>query len=171
LEDFPEFLRDRVNEKNELACYANGEITFKIRGIFAKVSVVWNFEAPAGGGDTHYSIICGSSANVVIKQGKEQNYKSELYIEPVPGISQEVVQKAIAKLSDKYEGLKVEQQDTNWHVVIPDKYRVGHETHFGQVMERFLKYLAEGKLPEWEIANMRAKYYTTTKALEMAERQ
>jgi hypothetical protein len=38
-------------------------------------------------------------------------------------------------------------------------------------MERFLKYMNEGKLPEWETANMRAKYYTTTKALEMAERQ
>jgi hypothetical protein len=38
-------------------------------------------------------------------------------------------------------------------------------------MERFLKYLAQGNLPEWEIANMRAKYYTTIKALEMAQRQ
>jgi hypothetical protein len=27
----------------------------------------------------------------------------------------------------------------------------------------------DGKLPEWEVPNMIAKYYTTTKALEIAK--
>jgi len=36
-------------------------------------------------------------------------------------------------------------------------------------MERFLKYLSEGKLPAWEAPNMLAKYYTTTRALEIAK--
>ena len=48
---------------------------------------------------------------------------------------------------------------------IPAKYRVGHEAHFGQVTEHFLDYLKEGKLPDWEVPNMLAKYYTTTSAL------
>ena len=44
----------------------------------------------------------------------------------------------------------------------------GHEAHFAQVTERFLTYITAHKLPEWEEPNMLAKYYTTTKALEMA---
>jgi hypothetical protein len=55
-----------------------------------------------------------------------------------------------------------------WQVLIPEKYRVGHEAHFGEVMERFLGYLEAGKLPAWEVPNMLAKYYTTTTALQMA---
>ena len=35
--------------------------------------------------------------------------------------------------------------------------------------EKYLKYLVDGKLPEWEVPNMIAKYYVTTKALEMAK--
>lgn len=175
LDDFPDFLKGGLNEKGELSCYANGEIVFKIKGLYARVSVVWNFEAPPGGQDTHYAIIRGSLVNAIIRQGKEQNYKPELYIEPATGVKPDelklAVEKAVDKLTQDYGLLNVEEQNDCWRVIIPDKYRVGHEAHFGQVMERFLKYLAEGKLPEWEIANMRAKYYTTIKALEMAERQ
>ena len=52
--------------------------------------------------------------------------------------------------------------------MIPDEYRVGHEAHFGQVTGNFLKYLSEGRLPEWEVPCMIAKYYTTTRGLQMA---
>jgi len=170
LDDFPDFLKGQVNAKGELACFASGEIIFKIKGIFAKVSVVWNFEAPPGGADTHYAIMRGSKANLIIKQEKEQSYKPELYIEQADK-NKLTVETAVDKLTKNYDGLAVDEQNGIPHIVIPDKYRVGHEAHFGQVMERFLKYMNEGKLPEWEIANMRAKYYTTTKALGMAERQ
>ena len=53
----------------------------------------------------------------------------------------------------------------------PDKYRIGHEAHFGQVTEKYLRFLVDGKLPDWEVPNMIAKYYTTTMALEMALRK
>jgi predicted dehydrogenase len=174
LEDFPDFLKNGINDKGELACYANGDITFKVKGVYAKVSVVWNFEAPQGGGDTHYSIVRGTKANAVVRQSKEQNYRPELYIEPAagnnPGEFESVAQNTIAELAKKYEGVAIQKDGNAWRVIIPDKYRVGHEAHFAQVMERFLKYLAEGSLPDWEQANMLAKYYTTTKALEMAQK-
>ncbi|WP_304379597.1 putative oxidoreductase C-terminal domain-containing protein, partial [uncultured Parabacteroides sp.] len=35
--------------------------------------------------------------------------------------------------------------------------------------EHFLDYLKDGKLPDWEVSNMLAKYYTTTSALDMAK--
>ena len=52
---------------------------------------------------------------------------------------------------------------------IRDRYRVEHEAHFGQVTENYLQYLQDGKLPDWEVPNMIAKYYVTTHALEMAK--
>ena len=57
-----------------------------------------------------------------------------------------------------------------WHVVIPDKCRVGHEAHFRNVMDAYLEYLVEGRLPDWEVPNMLAKYYITTKSLELARK-
>ncbi len=169
--EFPDYLRDNVDENNVLHVYANGEMTYRINGIHAKVSVVWNYQAPEGG-DTHYSIMRGSRSNLVIRQGEAQNYQPELYIEPVQGITraslETPVQQAMDKLTQSYPGLQTEPTDQGWHVMIPERYRVGHEAHFAQVTEKYLEYLIDGKLPEWEVRNMLAKYYTTTTALQMA---
>ncbi|MDH4092336.1 MAG: oxidoreductase, partial [Cyclobacteriaceae bacterium] len=43
-----------------------------------------------------------------------------------------------------------------------------HEAHFTRVTEKFLEYLKNKNMPDWEVPNMLAKYYTTTKALELA---
>ena len=36
-------------------------------------------------------------------------------------------------------------------------------------MEKFLQYVKQGKLPDWEVPNMITKYYITTTALELAK--
>ncbi len=46
-------------------------------------------------------------------------------------------------------------------------YHNGHEAHFTQVTEHFLKYLSAGKLPEWEVPNMLTKYATIMQAYEL----
>ena len=76
----------------------------------------------------------------------------------------------LKELEKKYPNIDLEKtkEGKGWHVIIPDFYRNGHEAHFGQVTENFLKYLVDGKLPEWEVPNMIAKYYVTTQALKMA---
>ncbi len=56
-------------------------------------------------------------------------------------------------------------------MVIPEKYKEGHEAHFARVTEKFLDYLKNGNMPDWEVPNMLAKYYTTTKGLELARQQ
>jgi len=175
LEDFPAFLKDKLNDKGVLPCYANGEIIFTLKGIHAKVSVVWNFQAPRGAKDTHYSVMKGSKAVVSIRQGKEQNYQQELYVEAAAGAGRDklakVLEKAVAALQSKYPGVELEQKGNIWHVLIPDKYRIGHEAHFRQVTERYLKYLIDGKLPHWEVLNMKTKYNITTEALKLANLQ
>ncbi len=172
LENYPQFLNTLVIN-NILNAYSNGEINYKLKGINAKVIVEWKYKAPEGGRDTHYSIVRGTKTNIIIKQGKEQNYKPELYIESInpndPNELDEKIVNSISKLGDKYPGLDVEKENEYWHVLIPQKYRIGHEAHFGQVMDRFLDYLVDGKLPDWEVPNMITKYYTTTQALEQAK--
>ncbi len=47
---------------------------------------------------------------------------------------------------------------------------MGHEQHFAQVTEKFLRFLAEGNMPAWEVPDMLAKYYTTTEAYRLSHR-
>jgi predicted dehydrogenase len=172
LAEFPGFLKSRLDPQGSLPVYSNGEMIYRIKKHWARVSVQWNFEAPAGGGDTHFSVVRGTRCDVIIRQGREQNYRPELYMEAAAG--EDTVRfgrdltAAIGKLNKRYPGLGLRHEGTAWHVLIPDSYRVGHEAHFGQVANAYLEYLKRGKLPSWEVPNMLAKYYTTTRALEMA---
>ena len=113
----------------------------------------------------------GSRVNLVIRQGPEQNNRPELYIEPPPRQTHSLARELaleMVRLQKLYPGVRTEREGKLWHVIIPDKYRIGHEAHFRQVMQRYLKYLVDGKLPAWEVPNMLTKYRTTTAALEMA---
>jgi len=44
-----------------------------------------------------------------------------------------------------------------------------HDDHFAEVLQNFLSYRKEGKLPEWEKSFLLAKYYLTTQALARAK--
>ena len=165
LDDYPDFLQGDVHD-GVLQVYANGQIDYVLKGVHARVVVTWAFEPPAGGGDTHYSTMRGTRADLVIRQGPEQGYIPELYIEP--SVPPGDVSAAFAPVAARYPGVQLEPYGNGWHVVIPDSYRVGHEAHFGEVTRRFLEYLSEGTLPDWEVPNMIAKYYTTTQAWKMA---
>lgn len=171
LKTYPDYLKKDVNAQGTLGVFSNGEINYQIKGINAKVSVIWNFEAPGGAGDTHFSIMKGSKANLIIRQGKEENYKPLLYIEPVnkdDKMFEQELKSAVAKVQAKYPGIDVERAGDLWTVTVPQKYHNGHEAHFGQVMEKYLEYLQNHNLPEWEVPNMITKYFITTSALEKA---
>lgn len=173
LEQYPDFLQKDLDGQT-LKVYANGEINYKLKGKYAKVSVIWNFEAPEGTGDTHFSIMRGTVCDLIIKQGAEQNYKPTLYVQAKIDNGLDTFESELAKVVEQdiaanFPGLKLAKQaDKLWMVEIPDQYKVGHEAHFGQVTAKFLGYLKDGKLPEWEVPNMITKYYTTTQALKMA---
>jgi predicted dehydrogenase len=171
---FPRFLRAKLNADGALPVYANGEMVYTLKGVHVRVTVRWNFQAPEGAGDAHYSVMRGTRANIVIRQGREQNFRPELYVEPVAGADaaelERALSRAVTENQRRYPGLSLEALHAGWRIVIPDECRTGHEAHFRQVAERYLKYLVDGKLPEWEVPNMLTKYRTTTAALHMARR-
>jgi hypothetical protein len=75
----------------------------------------------------------------------------------------------VAALQTTFPGVAVEDLGEQLRVTIPDKYRVGHEEHFAEVTDRFLQYLKNPtSLPAWERPNMLAKYYVTTKGVELS---
>ena len=174
LDGYPDYLKKDLIKDSVLSVYSNGEINYTLKGIHAKASVIWNYEAPEGAKDTHYSIMRGTNANLIINQGAKENYKATLYVQNVgTGSHDEFVLKlkaAVTSLQSKYPGLEVIQSGSDITISIPDKYKVGHEAHFTQVTEKYLQYLKAGKLPDWEVPNMIAKYYTTTAALKLAQK-
>lgn len=164
---FPEQFKLDANGKYPYFC--NGQANFSVKGVNVSAEVIWNYEAPKGTGDTHYSIIKGTKANILILQEKEQNFKPELYVAPASGTDfaelGAALQSFIGSL-EQYPNISVDGEKGRWRIDIPDEYRIGHEAHFGQVTDRFLKLLDGEPMPTWEKSNMLAKYYVTTKALE-----
>jgi len=112
----------------------------------------------------------GTKANLIIRQGIDENYKPTLYIEPVQHDSshEQALKDQIVKLQEKFPGVSIEKSGNAWVVVIPEKYKEGHEAHFSRVAEKYLEYVKNGNMPAWEVPNMLTKYYTTTRALEIA---
>ena len=172
LDRYPDYFKKDIGPDGALEIYANGEVGYALRGVHAKVTALWRFEAPSGAGDTHSALLRGTRCNLLIQQGAEQNYKPALYAENKSGATaaqfEQALHAAVAKLNANWPGVDLRSAGASWEIVIPDKYRVSHEQHFGQVTEKFLHYLAEGKMPDWEVPNMLAKYYTTTEAYRLS---
>lgn len=168
---WPDYLKPLVDSAGVLQTTANGEFTYTLRGVHVKVSVLWRFEAPAGAGDTHDSLLRGTKASLHIRQGADQGYKPVLYIEPAgePDAAwHTALDAAINRLSVLWPGIALKDLGGRWEVVIPEKYKVGHEAHFGQVTQDFLAYLKGKPVPAWEVPNTLAKYRTIMDAWHLS---
>jgi predicted dehydrogenase len=169
---FPGTLASSVKD-GKLEYYCNTLVSYTLRGVHATLSVIWDWEAPAGSGDTHFAFYRGTRARVEVRQTRADRYQPELYVVPSDATSAAQVLAAVhaklRSLHSQYPGVAVEQQARELHVVIPDALRVGHEAHFAEVTTKFLQYLRNrGTMPGWEHANMLAKYYVTTTGTELS---
>ncbi len=167
---FPQALALQVHD-GKFDYFCNNSVHYTLRGIHVKLDVIWNWEAPAGSGDAYEAVFRGSKANVEIRQGKPENYIPELYIRPAQEADRaEVlseVRKKIEDLQADWPGLAMAEADGEARIVIPERFRVGHEAHFAQVANRFFAYLRDPKqVPSWERPNMLAKYYVSTTGVQ-----
>ena len=173
LTEWPAYLKGSVDKNNVLQCKANGEFTYTLKGVHAKVSVEWHFMPPTGGGDTHYSVMRGSNTELVIRQGPRQGFRPVLYIKLRPGAdivkTETALNLALTEIGDTYPGIKAvpardEEEGAVWKLDVPKKYDIGHEAHFSQVMKQFLAWVKAGKMPEQECQNLLVKYHTLSEA-------
>ena len=173
LGSWPDFLAPKVSG-GMLDVFANGRIDYALRGVHARVSVRWDFEAPPGAGDTHHSQLRGTRASLVIRQGEREAFGPVLYLEPHATTARSAWEAgaaaAMPHVAQRYPGVELRPSDRGFEVVVPAHYHVGHEAHFGQVADDFLRFVTARALPSWEVPNMLAKYYTTTQALTIATR-
>jgi hypothetical protein len=154
---------------SRLDYFCNTRVGYTVRGVYVTLNVLWDFEATSGGGDMHFAVFRGTRAQVEVRQGAEQGYRSELYVVPCEAGVAEALRRRVDVLQRAFPGLTVEDEGGALRVAIPDRYRLGHEAHFAAVTRQFLAYLAEPKsLPAWERPNLMAKYHVTTGGVALA---
>jgi predicted dehydrogenase len=158
-----------------LEYFCNTLVSYTLRGVHVTLNVIWDWEAPAGAGDTHFAVYRGGRSRIEARQSKADGYRPELYVVPsAPAEKARVhaaVEKRVAALQARFPGIAVEPRGGEIRVTIPDAFRVGHEAHFAEVTRNFLAYLKDrGRLPEWERPNMLAKYTVTTTGAELSRR-
>src|SRR5688572_12607982 len=65
-----------------LEYYANTLVSYAVRGVHTKLNVIWDWEAPPGGGDTHFAFYRGTRARIEVRQTAADKYLTELYVVP-----------------------------------------------------------------------------------------
>lgn len=170
---FPDFLQKYINN-SVLEVYGNGKIDYQVKGKNISVTVLWNYEAPKGGGDTYNGLIRGTNASIEITQDQSVNYIKELFIQKEKSFDEQTfdsnIVKAVTDLQASYPYVSAEKvAEGRYKIIAPLEFRKGHEDYFGMVAEKYFGYLVNRDMPEWEISNTITKYYITTTALEMAK--
>jgi predicted dehydrogenase len=168
--EFPPRLAQWV-EGDSLGCECNTQVVFALRGVTVKLDVLWDDESTHA--DTHDAVYRGSKARVEVRQGEREAWRPEVYVVPNEGASGEEVLRAVtarvAALQDRWPGIAAAETSGEIRLTIPDRHRLGHENHFGEVASRFLEYVAApASLPGWEKPNMLVKYFITTRGTELS---
>jgi len=160
----PELLSNVKQGRLEYDC--NGEVHYQIRGIHVRLAAIWNYESPTGV-DLHHAVYRGSNARVEVRQGEAEKYVPEVYVIPSGPQTRAAVVRGLDAhmrgLQSEFAGVAYVPTGDEFHITIPDRYRVGHEAHFAQVLGQFLGYLgAPQSMPSWERPNMISKYTVST---------
>jgi predicted dehydrogenase len=167
--DFPDHLAPWVKD-GRLEYFSNHAVACTVRGVHVALDVQWGWESAAG--DEYEAVFRGSKSRAEIRQ----KTAPELYIVPNSAAIADAVFAALRRkidaLQPAWPGVAVDIRGGEAHIVIPEKYRVGHEAHFAQVARAFLKYMQDPKsLPAWEKSNMLVKYAITTRGVELSRQR
>jgi len=159
LDDFPPAIRTAVSG-NALQYLCNAQIDYRLRGVSARIVSLWNLAVPEKGGDTHYAILRGTLADLVIDQGPDTGFITRLSVHPVsPGKAYATkLADAVAALQTQFPSLAIEPDGQVYRVVNAKALRTTHEEHFAAVLEDFLGYIDRGQWPENLGPDLVAKY-------------
>ena len=168
--DFPPALAGHVHG-GTLDYYCNNSVAYTLRGVHVELEILWNWEAVEGG-DLYEASFRGTKSRVEIRQGPSERFVPEVYIAGANAGVAAAVEKRVAALQSRWPGLAAAPSGPEIRMVVPEKFRVGHEAHFGQVTNRFFDYVTSPKsLPAWETPYMLAKYAVSTKGVEIGRKQ
>ena len=161
------------NVSGDRLLYAgNGTATVRLRGVHVRLTALWDYEPPPGGGDTHEAVARGTVGRVEVRPGRRRTGRSCRSWPPTrPGTRRCWLPSAAAARGGRGSspGCRPATSATAVHVEVPDHLRVGHEAHFAAVVREFAHYFHNPRqVPAWERPNLLTKYYLTTRATEIA---
>jgi predicted dehydrogenase len=169
LPEIPESLKQYMKD-TILEVFANGSISYQVKGIYAEVRVDWRSATPKDGNDLRNAYAKGTKATLFIKQEYGQKYP-KLYAQKGEKGSEKDFQnnlvQAIDRIQANYPGISLSQEAKNTEIVMPSDLEISHDPTF----KVFIGYLINRDMPKWEVPNTIAKYYITTTALEMAKKK
>jgi hypothetical protein len=165
---FPEYLK-RSLSSDVLSYFCNNELEYSVRGFRARLRVEWKYEAPQGVGDTVTAVFRGTRSSIELQQGAAEKYRAEIYVVPNRGTEPTGMVRALSEALAPWDSMEVEDQGSRLRIVIPERYRIGHEAHFSVLLGTFLGYVRNpDSQPSWEKPNMLAKYYVTTAGVALS---
>ena len=171
LEDFPEFLYDRV-ANGQLLYLCNAALSYELRGLKVEIETLWDLDEPPGGGDLHRAVLRGTRSDLIVEQGPGTQFQPTLSIQPVePGKGYgDALAGAVNQMQDEFPGLGVDAAGTGFRVRIPPMLRTTHEQHFAAVLRNFVTCLDEDKWPESVGSDLETKYTLLARALDLCHR-
>jgi predicted dehydrogenase len=172
LPGYPPELQTRVVHE-QLYYAGNNSVTFALRGVHVKLATAWEYEAAAGG-DMHQSEARGTKATVSVRQ--EPGKPPEVFVTATGSTDHDAMMRLLREkcigLQREFAGMWMKDLGAEAQMVIPNNWRSGHEDHFAVVLDEFIRYFKTPRaVPPWERPNALARYYITTKAVEMARGQ
>lgn len=169
LDTFAAAVRSHVSN-GDLQYLCNAAIEYKLRRIPVQVESLWNLAIPEGGGDTHFGVLRGTHAQLIVDQGQETGFKTRLTVRPVRNSRayEQALASAISALQAEFPGTGYEAQGEVYRVRIPDALRTGHETHFAEVLDEFLAYIESGEWPRQLGPDLVTKYTLLLRARELS---
>jgi predicted dehydrogenase len=171
LDDFPEVIRDRIAD-GVLSYLCNAAIRFQLRDIAVAIESRWALAIAEGGGDTHYVLVRGTAADLIVEHSGRTHYVTELTVRPVEGGAgyAAALRSAIKTLEDAFPGLGIEPSAGEFRITIPHALRTTHEQHFAKVLDQFLSRIDGGELSDNCGRDLVAKYTLLARAVELSRR-
>lgn len=169
LADFPASLGHYV-VGDTLSLLCNAAVSFRARGVPARIESRWAPAVPDGGGDTHRVAVHGTRASIVSERSTETGFQSTVTVRPVDGNLDDAMAGATAALQDAFPGLSFTPVADGYRVTIPEPLHTTHEEHFSAVLDDFLGHVERGHWPETLAREAMAKYHLLTAAAALSHR-
>lgn len=171
LNEFPEYARRDVSN-GVLHYLCNAKIKYTLLGVPVEVDSIWDLAIPEGGGDTHYGILRGTGADLVVDQGADTGFEPRLRAIPSQNSSayEKTLGSALAGLQDICPGVGHRADGDGYLITIPVEMHHGHEARFAEVLNRFLGYVDAGEWPQNVSQELVTKYTLLARAYELSHR-
>lgn len=165
---FPQRLAGEVVD-GELRLACNGRIDYRLGGVRVRQRAEWGRREAVGGGDEHRSLVRGTGASVVVRQGAETGHRAQIHLraDGAPELEGRLGA-ALAEWRGEFPGLHAAPSDIGHELLLPASLRTPHEAHFPMVLDAYLDRLEDGG---WDAAwarRQRARYTLLARARDLA---